>query len=381
MAFLGALARRDLRCEVAIVSPLSVKPERFQGRLSPGMLRERIFDDYRIFWYKLSGEELEQISRKDAQLMLSGLKAGQIQGYPLAARQEYLVCSSQRVLERVEKLLGKRYSARNSWLSHGSLAANRIRNREFVSTAELAHEADQLWRFRLEGQLSNLIENAAVENEIQQKTPPGQPRASYLRYGLENMLDFYFYNRYHEFILSPYINYARQDALYLQNLLRGSFTYNYHPDFFLHPYHKSQIDTVVRVVNNQRPTLIRETIGLQLNIAQISGRLGFGFEKKILDPVDIPFWGLEVTTKYSFTLWQKIVYRFSLDSFFSTYELRGRWQIRSELTNTLTFLFYEPLSFSLRYRRFYFYSLPERRIYDARIFTISADLRTNLKFF
>ena len=384
--YLGALLRAELACEVAVINPQAVTPTMFREQVSPGLMREKNSDDYRIFHYQLFGDELELLLASESSLHYSGITRGAlnipfVQGYTLKKHNRYRVCSSQAVMERLQRRTPRRFSRQNTWRSTGEIAAAKLRSGEFRDTPILAAIADSLWRLRIEAVLSNMVENAKVTNERPVKTPPGQPKTTYLKWGLENTVDISIYNRRHEFVLTPYINYVRQDELFLQNLLRTTFTYNYNLDFFLRPYHKSQIDTVVVPVDDTRPTLVRETVGAQIMLGELTGRVGFGFEKKVLDPVMQPTWGFETTLKFSHTFWQRITYRMNLDSFFSSDTPQGRWQIRSEISNAMVFSLYEPLSLTFRHRWFYFFSPVENGSYDASIFTTSVDLRTNFKVY
>jgi len=246
---------------------------------------------------------------------------------------------------------------------------------------------DRTFRVTLDMFLACSYENSRVKKGDEIFTPPGVPDESYKQLGLESRIDLTVYNNFHQFIFTPYINYFRQNDVYLQNLLRGTLVYNLNLNPFLRPYHKTQVDSVLYEAQNSRPVIMRETVGAEAEYKNqrfsLSGRIGTGFEKQIHDPVRNFFYGLEGMAKVTVYFFTYLSYAMTLDSFFSTDRLasfeKSRGLVRSEFVNALSINFNRTVSLSLKHKWFYLYSGEYRERYDYSQIVTSLDFRTDFK--
>jgi hypothetical protein len=213
-------------------------------------------------------------------------------------------------------------------------------------------------------------------------TPPGKPSETYQKWGLEDKIDFTVYNRMHKYIFTPYVFYIRQDDEYFQNLLRGTFfyTYNYSPIY--KPYHKSQLDTVVKEVDGLRPLLFRETFGIMAETEYVTAKIGLGFEKQTQDPEEDLLTGLETIVGVKYPLLENLVYTMDLDTFIAMEQIDfADQQIRAELTNALSYKLNSFMAVSTKHKWFYFYSLESEKHYRYSQLLLTLDLVTDFKFF
>jgi hypothetical protein len=142
------------------------------------------------------------------------------------------------------------------------------------------------------------------------------------------------------------------------------------------------MDTVVKEVDDLRPLLFRETVGALLETEHITGKMGFGFEKQTQDPEKPLFAGIEtiISAKYDFL--EYLTYSLDFDNFYSLergdFEKR---QIRTEITNALSFKLNSFMAFSTKHKWFYFYTKEEDEKYRDSQFLLCLDLRTDFKIY
>ncbi|MCX7633052.1 MAG: hypothetical protein N2Z22_06955, partial [Turneriella sp.] len=119
--------------------------------------------------------------------------------------------------------------------------------------------------------------------------------------------------------------------------LRFDLTYSYNTEWYVRPYQKNRLDTLVVPVRGQRPSFLRETLGAEFQYWLFTGKLGVGMEKEILDPVNDPNWGFEanigvqwdllpsaIGATFSIWDWWKTLTTLRCTWPLSTYALRGR---------------------------------------------------------
>ena len=226
--------------------------------------------------------------------------------------------------------------------------------------------------------LSNFYDNSSVKKSDDIETPPGKPETTYEKWGLENKIDVTLYNQKHKFVITPYIYFVRQDDYYAQNLLRGTLFYTYNLFPVMKPYHKSQIDTVAKVVHGWRPLLVRETFGAFFETTKLNGKIGIGFEKQIKDPQETLFVGIETIVGAHHDFLTNMRYTFDLDTFYSTF---SNHQFRGELTNTLSFKLNGFMAFSVKHKWFYVNNIEDHLKYKDNQLLLSLDLVTDFKTF
>lgn len=371
--FAAASLRAAFGCDVAYVEPDDIDIE-------PGGEIRRIDDihyatqnDYDIFTFRLTGLELRQFYQKHPDLVFSGMNAENIVGYPIRNDVSYRVCATQKGFEYAVRS-EKRQSGRNQWLGISDAI---VRNFEEKIT-EPDQYADSRFRFLAILNLSNVYETGQVTNNSRIDTPPGQAADSYFKWGLENDVNFIFYNRRHSISFNPYIFYVRQVEQIIRNLLRFDLTYTLNTESFVRPYQKNRLDTLVVPVRGLRPSFLRETLGAEFQYKIFTGRLGGGLEKEVLDPVNAPNWGFEANVGIIWPFYQGMQYRLVFDSFSSrTYQ--NFWRHRVEISNALIFTILAPLTFTVSHRWYYFYLGSVEDFYNSSILLLSLDMRTTWK--
>ena len=290
---------------------------------------------------------------------------------------QYRICSTQRGYELTMAQLEKRLPHLNQWLGITDALTSTL----VSSTSDPDLSADRKFRLLTILNLSNVYETGRVTNNGGIETPPGQASDSYFKWGLENDVNFILYNRRHSFAFNPYIFYVRQKDQVIRNLLRGDVTYTYNTEWFVKPYQKNRIDTVVvpDPATGHRPSFLRETAGAEFSWKYFTGRLGGGLEKEILDPVNNPNWGFEATINALWEFYPGIKYKLGFDSF-SSLTYQNFWRHRIEIGNALIFNIADPLTFTVSHRWYYFYLESVEDFYNASILLMSLDLRTTWKY-
>ncbi len=372
--FAAASLRDSYGCDVAFVEESDIDEEGFPLVSRARDIRYAVQNDYDVFTYRMSGAALRALYAKQPTLVFSGMTAKTVIGYPLRDEVNYRVCSTQKGFEIAIPPGDARAKHRNQWLGISDSITRTIE--EGITDPD--HAADRRFRLLTTLNLSNIYETGSVANTSRIDTPPGQPIDSYFKWGLENDVNFTLYNRRHSFSFNPYIFYVRQVDQIVRNLLRADVTYTYNTEWFLRPYQKNRIDTVVVPVNGLRPSFLRETVGAEFNWKLFTGRLGGGLEKEILDPVNDPNWGLEANIGALWEFYPGIKYKLGFDSF-SSRTYAGFWRHRVEIANSVIFTIAAPITFTVSHRWYYFYLGSVGDFYNSSIVLLSLDLRTTWK--
>ncbi|TAL31238.1 MAG: hypothetical protein EPN93_18320, partial [Spirochaetes bacterium] len=291
-AKLLALLRERYGAEVAALDKGTLTASTFKGPIRNSDILRGVNQDNAIFIYTLSGDDLRKIMQAADGPELQGIRDDMIAGYPLEAARPYRVASTQAAHARISRILQGDIPYENSWQYVTELLALDLQGEGTVLRDDHAY-IERRFRMTVDVVLSNFLDNSLVQRSESLEAPPGKPTETYHKWGMENRIDVTVYNRYHQFIFTPYMLYIKQDELYLQNLLRGTFVYNLNLHEIVKPYHKSQCDTVVRETNGERPVVIRETLGSNFIWKTFSAKLGAGFEKPVHEPVGSPRYGIE----------------------------------------------------------------------------------------
>jgi hypothetical protein len=379
---LSRLLQDRFNCEIGIVDKDTLAPLPLQNDIRRSDLLNLINLDFDVFTLMLTGDELRAIAPQADGLVITGLEQDgdiTVQGYVVAANRRYRVAATQPAFEKVQQVLGKQLAYRNTWLSVKDLLFYDMQTKRVLLASDYDY-LDRRFRLHIDTYLSNIIDTSDVHRSSDINTPVGQPYQSYSKWGLENEIDLTLYNKYHRFVLTPYMLYIRQDDEYLSNLFRGTLLYDYHLSDTYRPYNKIQYETVVAEVNGQRPSSLRETVGLSAFYKYVNVKLGLGFEKKIQDPVDDPVYGLEFIVGASYPIFDNLIYTLDLDTFTAVNsEVNDLWEIRSRVENALSVQLNTYLSISLRHRYFYLYEGEVGQDYRNSQFITSFDLKAGWK--
>lgn len=377
---LTGFLRDRFDAEIAIVEKGTLAPSDFQGEIRHAKILDTVNLDYNLFVYDLTGQEVRKILGKDPSLLVDGVSGEKIQGYRIEDKRRYRVASTQTAYDRIVKILGKEPEYRNTWQTVSELLLEDLREGKIVLREDYRY-LDRRFRTTLDVKLSNYLDHSTVSKGKDISPPPGKPGDSYKKWGLDNQIDLTFYNHLHQFVLTPQLRYERTDDQYLQNLLRGTFVYNLNLQGPLQPYHKSQFETVLEETRSGfRPMLIRETVGVSAAWGIAKGRLGLGFEKRINDPVEPYVYGLETLGNLKYPFWEYLTYGLDVDSFFGAQSREGaRPQVRSEITNALTFSIGRYVGLSLKHRWVYLYSAELEENYSDSQFLTGLDLAMDCK--
>lgn len=394
------LLRHRYGVEVVMLDQKAISSENLTGRVTYSDILAIVNDDFPLFTYRITGKELKKAVADQKDLVTAGIEKDQVQGYPIDDKRDYLICSTQPVYERIAKQSGREIGYKNTWNSISEVISSDLKTEQVIAKNDFEY-LDRRIGMTIDLSLSNFLDQAEVSREGD-SVPPGKPKTSYTKWGIEDKIDFTIYNRYHKLVLTPYVYFISKDEEYLQNLLRGTllYTYNMHPN--IKPYQKSQVDTVVqdvvieeRVVDGVeveergRPLMFRETAGALFESKYLNGKLGLGFEKQTKDPAKDLFAGFEGLADSKIELWKDITYIFNLDSFygFKQDELDNR-QFRAEISNALSFKLNSLLAISAKHKWFYFDSneyddegVQYPAEYTESQFLVSLDLKTDFKLF
>jgi hypothetical protein len=379
---LSRLLQDRFNSEIAIVGTATLAALPLQNDIRRSDLLHLVNLDYDVFTFTLTGDELRTVAQQADGFVITGLERDAditVQGYAVAADRRYRVAATQPAFEKIQQVLGKQLSYRNTWLSVKDLLFQDLQTRRVLLASDYDY-LDRRFRLSIDAYLANFIDSSDVRRDSDIDTPVGQPDRSYGKWGLENEIDITLYNKYHRFVLTPYMLYMRQDDQYLNNLLRAALLYDYNLSETFRPYNKIQYETVVASVDGQRPSLLRETAGLSAFYKYANAKLGVGFEKKVQDPVDDPVYGLEFIVWASYPIFENLIYSLDLDTFTA---VNGggadRWEMRSRLENALSVPLNAYLSISLRHRYFYVYENELNQDYHNSQFVASFDLKMGWK--
>ena len=366
--------------ETAIVEEGTLRAIPLKGDIRRSDLLNLVNLDYNVFTFRLTGEQLRAVGGQVEGLVVTGLERDPdftIQGYALEPARTYRVAATQTALEKIERILGTKIDYRNNWLSVKDLMANDLQDRRVVMLPDYDY-LSRRFRVTLDAYLSNIIDSSSVHRDSDIETPVGQPRESYSKWGLENRIDLAIYNKYHRFLLTPYMMYVRQDDDYLHNLLRGTLLYEYNLSKTYRPYNKFQYETVVTSMAGERPSMLRETAGVSYFSTYVNAKLGLGFEKEVQDPSDAPSYGLELILGFRYPILKNLIYSFDLDMFDSV-QSGDDWQVRGTVENALVVLINAHLSLTLRHCYFFLYDGDLDSHYSNSQFLTTFDVKTGWK--
>lgn len=372
--FAAGTLRESFGCDVAFIEPDDVDSSQALPIKKKSDVRYRVLNDYNIFTFRLMGDTLQKFYAQSRDFVFSGMEKDSITGYPVRNNVSYRICATQRGYETASTRIGKDLQGNNQWLGLTDTVLQMVDER----TTDPNKTADNRFRFLTIFNLSNIYETGNVSNSSNIVVPPGQATASYFKWGLENDVNFLLYNRKHSISFNPYIFYVRQSDTIVRNLLRGDLTYVYNTEWFLRPYQKSRFDTVVVPTAGQRPSILRETVGGEFKWHILTGRLGVGLEKEIVDPATPVKGGIEANVGILWDLFSGIQYKLFFDAF-SSRSLENFWNHRLEMSNSLIFTIMKPLTFTVSHRLYYLYQGLAGDFYNSSIVTFSLDMRTTWK--
>lgn len=378
------LIRDRFNCEVAVVDKDTINPYPIKKNISQSDLLRLVNLDYKIFTFYLNGDQLTKIvgQQDESDLAIAGYEKNEninIQGYPIENKRFYSVSATQSAFRKIRRLFEKEIPYTNSWKAVTDILTEDLVTEKVILRDDYAY-LDNRFRTLIDVYLANFIASGNVKRDENIETPSSQPEKSYDKWGLEDVIDLTIYNQYHRFVLTPYIFYSRQNDSYVQNLLRGTFLYEFNLSEFARPYNKFQCDTVVEEVDKQRPILIRETMGASLYGEYLTGKIGLGFEKKVQDPVEDTQYGFETILSFNYPFLEHFTYIFDIDNFVSTRNNDDdQWDIRSEIINTLSFEINTFLSVSLKHKYFYHHESELNEDYGGAQILTSLDLKTDWK--
>ncbi len=376
----AGVLRHFHRTEVAVLEKDSVISTRLEGKVTYSDIVTAVNNEYPVLKYRIRGKLLKRLMKLD-NLVMSGVREGRVQGNPIRDERTYSVASTQRAYERLLQLAGKEVDYTNTWKTLLDIISEDLKNQQ-VLTRENFDYMENRFRLMVDVSLSNFYDRSTVSRGDDIDTPPGKPEETYRKWGLEDKIDFTLYNRYHTFVLTPYVYYMRQDQEYLHNLFRGTLLYTYNLGDVLKPYHKSQGDTVLIEAEGDRPVLVRETLGAFLSFKYMDGKLGAGFEKQVQDPEKEPLYGLEAIIDLEYPFWDRFTCTFMMDSFLSTRDTQfSKRHVRSDIKTGVSYSFNRLLSMSARYRWFYLFSIDYDQEYRNSQFLLSLDVNADFKFF
>lgn len=383
------LLRSKYKAEVAILKKGSVNPALINRQTSFLDIASSLNDNYSIFTYSVSGSHLLKMKENMPDHFFSGLyqsnNLNMIQGYPIEDNRNYRIVSTQTVFEESQKVIGSETSYKNKWKNISDIATEDIKSKQILLMDDYSY-LDNIFRYIIDINLSYFSEQSRVKNDESLPTPSGQPEKSYFNIGTEDKIDLIIYNRWNKIIITPYIYFVKQttgdEEFYIQNTARGTIFYSLNLDYLTKPYIKSRVDTLIVKQQGLRPTIVRETVGVDVSGKYITGNIGVGFEKQVSDPSHDLMYGLESIINLNVDFLSYFTYIFGLDAFFASgyaNDTENKGYIRSQINNTLAFNFSRLLSLSLKHKWYYYFSISSDNSYSNSQFLISIDLKTGFK--
>ncbi len=390
------LLRDRYNAEVAILAKDTMKGEKLSGDVRQYDIIDLANDEYPIFVYSMTGAQLKTLESSSGNLHFSGLSSGKIQGYPAAPGRRYRVVSTQTVYDQVKRKSGPPGDLKNMWIGIPDLIESDVKREKVLFQNDYGY-LERRFRATVDFQLSNFFDilNILSDGSF---TSPGGPSSTYQQWGLENNIVLNIYNRYHRFIFNPYMNYVETrkevvnkttgekttETLMVQNLLRGIFEYRLNYFTYVNPYHKSQLDTVLkRTEDGERPAIIREVAGAGFQYKTLEGKLGAGFERKVNDPKEGPVYGLETYLAWRQDFLSVFTYSLKIDSFVAktTGENAEGGYFRGEIVNSLGIRILENVGLSVKHRWYYYRSDARGQDYNYQQVLTSLDLKTDMKIY
>ncbi len=373
------LLRKKYNSEICLLDKSAISSQTLQGKITDLKLLSLIHSEFPIITFKLKGHELETIGVINDVYLIRGYSGGKVQGYSVESHREYRIVATQSVLRILKKKLRREINNKNTWRNIFQTVSSDLRNERLLVNIN-EKSIDGTFRFISNFIVSFIYENSLVNAGSNIETPPGKPSDTYTRWGIESRLDFITYNRLHYLKFTPMIHYVRQEDVYLSNLLRGTIFYKINIPYFVNPYHKSQLDTVVASVEGLRPTIMRETVGVNIATKYLTGNTGFGIEKEIVDPAGAVVYGFETLLNFNISFLKYMKYSLSIDAFLSLGDVSSNKRyLRSEFQNGLTFKLNSTLGLTLKHVLFYYYSMNIKQHYLHSQVTTSFDFNTDFK--
>jgi hypothetical protein len=377
----GSLMRDKYNAEVAVVREGTVRPIIKTGVITKYDFYSSIDDNYSIFTFKVTGAHLKSLQGLSG-YHISGVTDGRVQGRDIIDSRPYRVAATQPVYEAVSASLSAAPEYKNEWNNISGMVGDDLAGDGAILNSSFWY-LERRFRGHIDIYLSYFRENSEVTKDDGIAVPPGRPAESYAKIGTENRIDFTIYNRYHRFIITPYIYYVRQDEQYLQNLFRGTLLYNLNLGYPVSPYNKLQMDTLLFEVDEMRPTVVRETLGAEIETKYLTGRLGGGFEKQIADPVEPHVYGFELILKFSYNFMKYYTYTLSMDSFasYNRFEKNPdeKGYLRTSIDNTFSINLTEQFLLNFRHKWFNYYYPVSKEEYAQSQFITSVSLKTDFK--
>lgn len=382
-AHVAKFLRRKYRAEISILEN-PIEPLTLSNTTSIESLLSSILDNYSIFTYELTGSEIMSLYSKNEGQTISGTDGKVIQGYPINTTRKYRICSTQPTYESIKKTLWRDVPFYNSFRNLTDEFTDDI-----AGPKTILMDNDPLLqstiRSTLDVALSFFREGNSVSKDENVSTPAGRSSKSYKKIGTESKADLTIYNASNRLVITPYIYYIKQDKQYLQNIFRLSaiYTYNTHPNF--KPYNKVQLDSQVVETDHKRPTIFRETAGLNAETGYFSARIGAGFEKQIQDDSGPIIYGIECYTKYSTTFFTNFTYGLLFDSFASYNPKSDKpaddGYVKIAMDNSISYNLNASISISVKHRYYRYYSIGFKESYTSKQLTTSLDVKTDFKLY
>lgn len=385
------LVRDRYGTEVAIIREWSINSFPLAEKSIIKDFMSSINVNYNIFTYRLSGADLVKAKERLDDCIFSGIvfRDGKpfIQGYQIDEKRLYSIASQQSVFEEIQQIIDSPLQGRNTWKNISDIAIDDINGEQVLSRDDYSY-LERNFRATVDIFLSYFSEQSNVKKGDNVSAPADKPLKSFSNFGTEDRIDITIYNRYHRFVFTPYLNFAKQivggENIYIQNNLRGTFFYSYNTDFPVKPYHKSRIDTLLVKIEGLRPSTVRETIGADLGWKYLSGNIGLGFEKQINGPELKSIYGIESIVKFRYEIFPRLFYSLDIDSFFAYSKVNAsdnRGYLRSQIDNGISYSLFESLNISLKHRWYYYYSMAVKQDYSNSQFIVSLDLKTDFKLY
>lgn len=367
--------------EIAVIEKNAVTPRTLSGQVTYFDILNIINNELPVYTYQLSGKSLKRALKYLTDVSTAGSDGLQVQGYPIENHRMYRIASTQSVYENLIKRVKRKLPYHNTWQSLSDNIRSDLQTERVIFRPEFDYLERRL-RTLVDIDFYNFYEQADVSKGSTISTPPGRPSKSYGKWGMENKVDVTIYNRYHSLVITPYMYVVKQDDIYQQNLLRGTVFYTYNSTPEMKPYFKSQLDTVVRELEDQYPLLFRETVGAFFQYPHVSGKLGIGIEKQTQDPEKDLITGFESILDARFEVVQNLTYVLNMDVFYGFRRLYlSQNQTRLEVNNALVFKLNSFLGVSLKHKWFFLDSLEhDERYSDSRII-LGFDVATDFKFY
>jgi len=379
----GQLLRDRFNCELGVVEANTINQVSVKQALKHADFLSMVNRNYNIFVITLTGDEIVAVGRQREQLVIAGLETDTtilVQGTPLIGPRRYHVAATQLAMQKIQQILGREIEYRNTWMTVTDLLSEDLTNKQIVLRQDYDY-LDRRFQTTVDVSLSNFIDNSRVKRGDNIETPPGQPAKNYNKWGLEDSVDITVYNKYHRFVLTPYLFYTRQDDIFLNNILRGTLLYDYNLSEIFKPYNKFRYDTVVKEVNGLRPSLVRETLGISAAYGYFSGKLGLGFEQQVQDPSNPALYGVELIVGVHVPFLTHFTYAFDVDTFTGILDDNGgQWLSRGEINNAISATLNSYLSLTFRHKYFYFNDDRIGESYRNSQFITSLDFKTDWKF-